>query len=131
MGSTHDHLRLRGQVRLSSGETMGLAKYTGIYTPEQSEVYARCLTAAIRDRPDRPAKQDQDTALAALQAQDDHQEHQVQQVTSTTSTSRKRPLPTGLIPKEKKKKLAADSQEPVAIWPKSARVTSASRSSQV
>ena len=82
-------------------------------------------------------KQDQDAALAALQAQDAHQEHQVPKETSPSRSSRpvspprsqKRPLPTGLIPKEKKKKMAADSQEPPAIWPKTARVTSASRSS--
>ena len=68
-------------------------------------------------------KEDQDEALAALQAQDGHQEHQVLRESSATSSSRKRPLPTALIPQEKKKKLATDPQEKTKapIWPKAAR----------
>ena len=81
------------------------------------------LTELLRTR--SFLKQDQDTALAALQAQDGHQEHQVQKVTSASkssplsaSSAKKRPLPTGLVPQEKTKKLAA---EPPPIWPKSAQ----------
>ena len=63
---------------------------------------------------------DEDAALEALRREDD-------QVTSASSSShpvtqsaKKRPLPTGLVPQEKKKKLAA-----TPIWPKSAQTKSA------
>ena len=92
------------------------------------------LKALLDD--EKKLRRDQDEALEAVQRQES-QVSQEQRVTSASSSSRpvspqrsrKRPLPTGLIPKDKKKKLAADSSMTPAIWPKSARVTSAPRSS--
>ena len=70
-------------------------------------------------------KADQDEALAALHGNAQEQD-QVQRVTSASSSSRpvsptrKRPLPTGLVP-QKKKKLAAEPMSFPPIWPANAR----------
>ena len=64
VGATHDHLHLRGQVRLPSGRWMSLAEYSGRYTPEQAEVYARCLAEAMRGQ-EGPTMKDAYTVLAS------------------------------------------------------------------
>ena len=78
----------------------GQARFTGVVTIQQKAQLSR----------------DEDAALEALRRED----NQVSRVTSASSSSpsatpasKKRPLPTGLVPQEKTKKLAA---KPPPIW---------------